>query len=708
MRFLFFTRGEVFSVAVLFPHNAEAYQAALDMLRDCGKAAVIHPTGTGKSFIAFQLAADHPDSRVLWLSPSEYIFKTQLENWAQASNSTPENLSFCTYARLMLLSPEELNALQPDTIVLDEFHRCGAEQWGAGVQRLLALYPDAWLLGLSATNIRYLDNQRDMADELFDGHIASEMTLGEAIVRGILNPPKYVLSVFRYAQSLEKYELRARSAKSRATRDAAEEILSQLRRALDLAEGMDRVFEKHMTDRTGKYLVFCANAEHMRDMIAAIPDWFHSVDPHPHVYSAYSADPETSRAFADFKADSSGHLKLLFCIDMLNEGIHVPDVSGVILLRPTISPIIYKQQIGRALSANRTTAPVIFDIVMNIDNLVSIGAIEDEMQLATAYYRSLGMDERIINESFTVIDEVHDCLALFDRLNDTLTATWDIMYDQARKYHAEYGNLDVPQRYVTPEGYSLGRWLTTQRRVRRGSVSGTLTPDQIARLDALGMRWESAGDMNWERYYAAAKQYQTDHGDLRVRLGYVTPDGLPLGKWLSNLRIYRRSDIKCSYLTPERIAALDALGMQWDVLDYLFERNYSAAVEYHRQNGNLDVPIAYVSDNGVRLGAWIGRLRMMHAGRVRGHLTPDQTARLDALGMQWDTRYDADWDAALRELTDYYRTHGDTDVPTAYITPSGLRLGRWIRRQRDAKKNGKLKLEREIRLNALTPMWSLS
>ena len=194
-----------------------------------------------------------------------------------------------------------------------------------------------------------------MAQELFDGHIASEMSLGEAIVRGILPAPKYVLSIFKYKDDLAKYELRARHTKNRATRDAAEEILEKLRRALDLAEGLEDIFDRHMTDRAGKYLVFCANAEHMRDMIARVPDWFYKVDEHPHVYSAYSEDPETDRAFADFKADTSDHLKLLFCIDMLNEGIHVPDVSGVILLRPTVSPIVYKQQIGRALSASHSS-----------------------------------------------------------------------------------------------------------------------------------------------------------------------------------------------------------------------------------------------------------------------------------------------------------------------------------------------------------------
>lgn len=64
----------------LFEHNKTAYEAAAVMLSETGKAAVIHPTGTGKSFIGFKLCGDNPDKAVCWLSPSEYIFKTQPEN----------------------------------------------------------------------------------------------------------------------------------------------------------------------------------------------------------------------------------------------------------------------------------------------------------------------------------------------------------------------------------------------------------------------------------------------------------------------------------------------------------------------------------------------------------------------------------------------------------------------------------------------------
>lgn len=100
--------------------------------------------------------------------------------------------------------------------------------------------------------------------------------------------------------------------------------------------------------------MFCSDYEHLCEMTDKVPEWFGKIDETPHIYKAYSEDPSTDEAFAAFKQDGSEHLKLLFCIDMLNEGVHVDDVSGVILLRPTVSPIIYKQQSGvRFLQARK-------------------------------------------------------------------------------------------------------------------------------------------------------------------------------------------------------------------------------------------------------------------------------------------------------------------------------------------------------------------
>lgn len=524
----------------LFEHNKTAYEAAVHMLSERGKAAVIHPTGTGKSFIGFKLCADNPDKMILWLSPSRYIYQTQLENLAETSAGyQPDNVRFYTYAKLMNVTEEEISEVKPDYIILDEFHRCGAELWGAGVDAVLKAYPDVPVLGLSATAIRYLDNQRDMTDELFDGNVASEMTLGEVIVRGILAPPKYILSIFSYQQDFERYEKRVHSAKNKAALDAAEKVLEALRRALDKAEKLDVMFDKHMTDRSGKYIVFCANLEHMQDMMSKAREWFERVDKKPHIYSVYSDDPTASKSFADFKADNDKkHLKLLYCIDALNEGVHVPDVSEVILLRPTISPIIYKQQIERALSASKSKYPVIFDIVNNIENLYSIDAIEEEMQVAIQYYRSHGGEGFIVNETFELVDKVADCKSLFDNLEGTLSASWDLMYEQAKLYYEQNGDLDVPKRYFTLEGYSLGSWLLTQRRVYKGEVNGNLTQVQIDKLNALGMRWESVSDVNWERFYAAAEAYYKKHGDLKPPAKYVDENNTELGSWISRMRVY--------------------------------------------------------------------------------------------------------------------------------------------------------------------------
>ncbi len=719
---------------LLFAHNQKAYQASLALLHSRGKAAVIHPTGTGKSFIAFQLCEDHPDATVCWLSPSEYIFSTQQENWQKAGGSDCGNIRFCTYAKLMRMEEAELIQMEPDYIVLDEFHRCGARMWGQGVARLLTLFPKALLLGLSATNIRYLDNQRDMADELFDGCIASPPTLGEAIVRGILHPPKYVRSVFSDQKDLERYEVKIRTAKSKAVRAAAEKELEALRRALEQAEGMEQMFQKHMTERTGKYLVFCADYDHMQEMMAQVPEWFARVDAAAHVYSVYSEEADADQEFADFKADTSDHLKLLFCIDMLNEGIHVADISGVILLRPTVSPIIYKQQIGRALSAGERQNAVIFDVVQNIENLCSIGAVEEEMRVAVEAYCRQGREAEIVNRHFRIIDEVSNCVQLFQKLEGTLSASWELMYAAAEQYFCQNRNLEVPKRYVTADGLSLGQWLDTQRRVYTKKVPGVLTAEQVQRLDAIGMRWQDAREAAWERNYAIAERYFHQHGHLRIGAREQV-EGVALGQWLAQLRTAKKG--KCGVsLTPEREAALNRIGMVWDVVDYLWEQNYAAARRYYEQNGNLDVPIHYIDKEGIRLGDWIlkmrtARQRRNQKGRQSGvnekqteaagseqlvqekkngtlasgaELTEARIKKLDAIGMIWAPKRETVWEGFYDAASDYYQRFGNLNIPTSYITDEGRHLGKWIRRQREARGRS-LREDRMKKLEAIGMIW---
>ena len=420
----------------LFEHNEKAYHAAVRMMEQYGKAAIVHPTGTGKSYIAFKLIEDNPEKVVIWLSPSEYIFKTQLESLKRNDPDFPlANVLFYTYAKLMCCTQaqlEKIAAQKPAYIILDEFHRAGAECWGESTVALLKLCPEAKLLGLTATNIRYLDNNRDMAEELFDGHTASDMTLGEAVVRGILPAPKYVTTVYQYQKTLAKYQARVDNLRAPGIQDVNQKYLDALRRALEQADGLDLVFQHHITQTSGKYIVFCANKEHMDEMVSHVPEWFAGVNPDVVVYEAYSDDPNTDKAFADFKTDTSDRLKLLFCIDMLNEGVHVEGISGVILFRPTISPIIYKQQIGRALTAGDNTTPLILDVVNNFEGLTSISGLQGEMQEAVHRLYANGEGDKIVTERFEVIEQVHDCRVLFEQLQASLSSGWEHYFSEAK------------------------------------------------------------------------------------------------------------------------------------------------------------------------------------------------------------------------------------------------------------------------------------
>ncbi|NCE65113.1 hypothetical protein D1159_11140 [Pseudoflavonifractor sp. 524-17] len=684
----------------LFPHNQEAYEAVLSMLSKTGKACVIHPTGTGKSFIGFKYCEDHPEQRICWLAPSEYIFKTQCENLIATGAAVPSNITFLTYAKLNIMTQEETAKLRPDMILQDEFHRAGAPTWQLSLTRFLMSYPQAKLLGFSATNVRYLDNQRDMAEEIYDNCVASKMTLGEAIVRGILNPPTYVTCLYSYQEDLKQLENRVHHAKSKAVRDSAEEYLEALRRALAKADGLEEIFHKYMSTYDGKYLVFCASKEHMDQMLEKVAEWFSKVDAAPHIYVAYADDPKTEAAFCEFKRDESAHLKLLFCIDMLNEGVHVEDVDGVILFRPTVSPIIFKQQIGRALSAKKDRNPIIFDIVNNFENLYSIGAIEQEMRDAVDYFQSSGEENKVATEHFRLIDEVRDCRRLFDELEETLSASWDTMYGYAKQYYQQFGNLEIPKQYKTSEGYSLGMWILTQRRVRAGSVHGTLGEERIQKLDAIGMVWKHFSDISWERNLAEAIKYREKYGDLLVPRTYISETGVPLGAWVARQRQARKNSNQRYILTEKQIRQLNELGMVWDVADELWGKYYAAAQSYHDSFGNLDVPTTYISAEGVKLGEWISRIRNKRDGMS---LTEGQRQKLDALGMLWESKFDQMWEEGYRHAAEYFKKNGNLNVATMFCAEDGYALGRWVARQR--KVFLKYNNDRLARLRTIGMIW---
>ncbi len=660
----------------LFEHNKNAYEAAVRMLTERGKAAVIHPTGTGKSFIGFKLCEDNPDKTICWLSPSRYIYQTQLENLAETSDGyQPDNVKFYTYAKLMNVTTDEIAEIQPDYIILDEFHRCGAELWGAGVDAVLKAYPEVPVLGLSATAVRYLDNQRNMAEELFDNCIASEMTLGEALVRNIIRPPKYIQAIYSYQDDLERYERRIKRAKALITRDIAEEYLDKLRRMLGNAVGIGEIFKKHISAVDSKFIVFCSSYDHMLEMIGKCKMWLHAIDDEPKIYSVYTLENDSDKQFVDFKNDNdSEHLKLLFCIDALNEGVHVDNITGVILLRPTVSPIVYKQQIGRALTAGSSGTPVIFDIVNNVENLYSIGTIRDEIENARFFFESTGRGDLEINDMFEVIDEAADVKKLFARLDDVLSSGWEQMFELAKSYYNEYGDLNI-RAVDFYEGYPLGTWLQTQRSLYR---TGELGEERQEKLESIGICWTKEFDRRFEIYFAEAKKYYDEHGDLLVPGQYVTENGIELGKWIYGMRESKRFDRE-SKLTDEQRELLESIGMDWEYSKaQIWENCFEALKKWKAENPGKTIPDDVMTPYGKSLRVWQKTQINMYRS---GTLSAEKTEKLQTIGVPLDPS--EKWLKAYHEVERLYNENHHLNISPSYIF-EGIRLASWLKTQLNA------------------------
>ncbi len=270
---------------------------------------------------------------------------------------------------------------------------------------------------------------------------------------------------------------------------------------------------------------------------------------------------------------------------------------------------------------------------------------------------------------------------------------WQRAYAAAAKYRASKGDLLVPQSYETADGFALGAWISNQRTLRRREE---LSAGRVAGLEALGMVWDAL-DEDWQRGISVARDFQKAQGHLRVPRSFVSADGYPLGWWIT----YRRHDRKRGRLAPERIKALDSLGMVWDPFGSAWEKGISHAQAYRQANGHLRAPRDFVADDGFRLGSWLHARRQ---DRRTGKLAVQGINELDALGMVWDP-YEEAWQQGLAAARQYRAEHGDLGIPSGYVTSDGLALGSWIYNRRAEKRKGKLAPDRVAQLEAL-PGWT--
>lgn len=185
----------------LLPHNQEAYEKVKNILQTNSKTCIIQPTGSGKSFLILKLIEDYVEDErdIIVIEPQKYIFE-QLQKKMKKYGLSNEHVKFLTYSALGKINDEKLKKYKsPVLIIVDEMHKAGAKTWKPGLQKMYSSFPnDCKYIGFSATPIRFLDGKRNMAEELFDGCIANEIGLADAILNRILPLPRYIAGLYTY------------------------------------------------------------------------------------------------------------------------------------------------------------------------------------------------------------------------------------------------------------------------------------------------------------------------------------------------------------------------------------------------------------------------------------------------------------------------------------------------------------------------------
>lgn len=682
----------------LNPVNEAAFQKAVQSLETLNRAAVFHPTGTGKSCIAWKVVEAHPQTTFFWLvAGAQRLALRQAELTRYNGGTLPGNVRFCDCEKLAAATPEQwvrLGEQKPGCMVLDCYHELSAVCWAQSVQKLLRMCPQAKVLGLGVPNGAPVCAA---AQELFADCIVSHMTVAEAMAAGTMPVPSAYAALL-WPQEEELATLRARIKNlcmpkgDTSLRVQYEELNWSLRQVENLTVLLPRL----LSDTSGHYLVLFESAAYQEKLGTELEQLLRTVDPAVRFYAADHACFADSAAVETFLSDTSPGPKVLLCVNAPGVQQPLEGLAGVILVRQSSLMSTFKQMLCRALVAAGSRSVPVFDLVAQFEGLGNGRTLQRDCTeaMTKAGSKTPGFrQERPMQQTYR----------LYGKLRREMEARWEVLCQAAADAAAKEGTLELPRSYTIHSGVPVGKWLELQRQVQAGQRPGRLTAEQAAKLEKLGIRWNHRLEAAWEKGFASAQKYRTEHGDLLVPVRYRDKNDFALGEWI----VYNRQRYLGGNLTQNRIERLEAIGMVWSTSNDLWEQNYAAATQYYLEHGDLEVPIKYETPSGFGLGVWLGAQRAAHKA---GELPQEQLERLDALGMDWTNRNDRKWMSLYDVAAAYYHEHGNLNVPSEYVTPDGVLLGKWVARQRYAylnpdRSSARVTPERKALLDKLGMVW---
>ena len=682
----------------LNPVNEAAFQKAVQSLETLNRAAVFHPTGTGKSCIAWKVVEAHPQTTFFWLvAGAQRLALRQAELTRYNGGTLPGNVRFCDCEKLAAATPEQwvrLGEQKPGCIVLDCYHELSAVCWAQSVQKLLRMCSQAKVLGLGVPNGAPVCAA---AQELFADCIVSHMTVAEAMAAGTMPVPSAYAALL-WPQEEELATLRARIKNlcmpkgDTSLRVQYEELSWSLRQVENLTVLLPRL----LSDTSGHYLVLFESAAYQEKLGTELEQLLRTVDPAVRFYAADHACFADSAAVETFLSDTAPGPKVLLCVNAPGVQQPLEGLAGVILVRQSSLMSTFKQMLCRALVAAGSRSVPVFDLVAQFEGLGNGRTLQRDCTeaMTRAGSKTPGFrQERPMQQTYR----------LYGKLRREMEARWEVLCQAAADAAAKEGTLELPRSYTIHSGVPVGKWLELQRQVQAGQRPGRLTAEQAAKLEKLGIRWNHRLEAAWEKGFASAQKYRTEHGDLLVPVRYRDKNDFALGEWI----VYNRQRYLGGNLTQNRIERLEAIGMVWSTSNDLWEQNYAAATQYYLEHGDLEVPIKYETPSGFGLGVWLGAQRAAHKA---GELPQEQVERLDALGMDWTNRNDRKWMSLYDVAAAYYHEHGNLNVPSEYVTPDGVLLGKWVARQRYAylnpdRSSARVTPERKALLDKLGMVW---
>ena len=612
----------------LLKHNQEAYEKVQKAIKEGKKKiAISHATGTGKSYLIAKLFEDFDKDKKLVLVPSTYISE-QIQVLFEKYKI--QKVDVMRYQKLIKMSDEDIAAMDYDVIALDEYHHDTSKVWGNKVRTLIESHSESIIFGTSATPIR--SDGVNTIDELFEGNCVSDLPLSESIAKKIVPLPKYVGALYTLDDELERLRKKVENATN--TKEEKQEFykkINAMRSQIEKSYGMPIILNKNIKNKEGKYIVFCKNKKHLAEIKDTVIGWFRTAGcKNINAYVVHSSYENKDAEYKAFCNDTSHNLKLLFSIDVLNEGSHLENISGVLLLRPTRSSIVWHQQIGRAIEANNTNIPVIIDAVNNFSTVGQGMELMREIKDAIAKEKESDTDfddsgfEDI--DTFFVLEQIVEIQEMFKEIEKGLQDDWENGLRHFDKYVREHdGDVLVSKKYIDEDGFYLGNWVGNRRKEFKGNL---MPVSKVSELNKRGFIWD-VHRYEFEKNVIAVSDFYKKYNKY-PHSSMDDPLAKKLGRFINNEKIKLR---KCAILPEWKMRIFNEYLPDFSKKtnsDKQFARFIYFLKFYITKHNSVNISEREVMEGGYKIGNKLGTLKQAYK---HNKLSANQIEQLETLGI---------------------------------------------------------------------------